>query len=51
MLHPSLGTSVDGWVAVTGDDLREGEPVVVQGAYNLPDGTPVIAQGVNEEER
>ena len=40
-LHPQLGTARDGWVAVTGTDLKEGEPVIVEGGYSLPDGTPV----------
>ena len=31
----------DGWIAVLGTDLKAGEPVIVVGAYNLPDGTEV----------
>ena len=34
-------TEHDGWVAVTGTDLKEGEPVIVEGGYNLPEETPV----------
>ncbi len=41
VLHPEVGTSQDGWVAVSGTDLKEGEPVIVEGGYNLPEGTPV----------
>lgn len=41
VLHPQLGTEQNGWVAVGGTDLRAAEPVIVMGAYNLPDGTPV----------
>ena len=41
LLHPEVGTARDGWVAVTGTDLKEGEPVIVEGGYNLPEGTPV----------
>jgi multidrug efflux pump subunit AcrA (membrane-fusion protein) len=41
VLHPELGTARDGWVAISGTDLKEGEPVIVEGGYNLPDGTHV----------
>lgn len=41
LLHPELGSPHEGWVAVSGTDLKEGEPVVVEGGYNLPEGTPV----------
>jgi hypothetical protein len=41
MLHPSVGTENNGWVAISGTDLRGGEPVIVEGGYNLPEGTPV----------
>jgi RND family efflux transporter MFP subunit len=40
-IHPELGTVKDGWTAVSGTDLKEGEPVIVEGGYNLPEGTPV----------
>ena len=40
-LHPRLGTSHEGWVAVTGTDLKDGDRVVVEGGYNLEDETPV----------
>jgi multidrug efflux pump subunit AcrA (membrane-fusion protein) len=40
-LHPTVGTARDGWVAVSGTDLKEGEPVIVEGGYNLPEGTHV----------
>ena len=43
LLHPEVGSSHGGWVAITGTDLKEGEPVVVEGGYNLPEGTPVEA--------
>ncbi len=42
VLHPQYGEADSGWVAVTGSDLKVGEPVIVEGAYNLPDGTPVM---------
>lgn len=41
LLHPQAGTARDGWVAITGTDLKEGEPVIVEGGYSLPEGTPV----------
>jgi len=41
VLHPTVGTARDGWVAVSGTDLKEGEPVIVEGGYNLPEGTHV----------
>jgi RND family efflux transporter MFP subunit len=41
MLHPSVGTEHNGWVAISGTDLKGGEPVIVEGGYNLPEGTPV----------
>ena len=46
LLHPEVGASQDGWVAITGTDLEEGEPVIVEGGYNLPEGTPVEAASV-----
>lgn len=39
LLHPELGASEDGNVAVTKTDLKEGEPVAVEGAYAVKDGT------------
>ena len=41
VLHPEVGTPHGGWVAVSGTDLKEGEPVIVEGGYNLPEGTAV----------
>lgn len=43
LLHPEVGASQGGWVAISGTDLKEGEPVIVEGGYNLPEGTPVDA--------
>jgi multidrug efflux pump subunit AcrA (membrane-fusion protein) len=39
LLHPELGTNQAGNVAVAKTDLKEGEPVVVEGAYGVPDDT------------
>ncbi|HMB07843.1 MAG TPA: hypothetical protein VKP69_29445, partial [Isosphaeraceae bacterium] len=41
VLHPEVGATHGGRVAVSGTDLKEGEPVIVEGGYNLPVGTPV----------
>jgi RND family efflux transporter MFP subunit len=43
-LHPHLGESHEGWVAVAGTDLEAGEMVIVEGGYNLEDETPVHAE-------
>jgi len=40
-LHPELGTAQGGWTAIAKTDLKEGEPVIVEGGYNLPAGTAV----------
>lgn len=51
-LHPELGISQGGWVTVSKTDLKEGEPVIIEGGYNLPEGTPVKtaeAKGKAEE--
>jgi multidrug efflux pump subunit AcrA (membrane-fusion protein) len=40
--HPTLGQSDRRWVLAAGTDLKPGEPVVVEGGYNLPDGTKVL---------
>jgi len=37
LLHPELGASDGGNIAVTKTDLKEGEPVVVEGAYGVED--------------
>jgi RND family efflux transporter MFP subunit len=42
LLYPQLGLKDKGWVEVIGIDLKPGEPVVIEGNYNLPDDTPVI---------
>ncbi len=47
VLHPEVGTSLDGWAGISGTDLKEGEPVIVEGGYNLPEGTPVKIGGGN----
>jgi HlyD family secretion protein len=39
LLHPELGATDGGNVAVAKTDLKEGEPVVVEGAYGVADDT------------
>jgi RND family efflux transporter MFP subunit len=41
VLHPEVGRAREGWVPVSGTDLKEGESVIVEGGYNLPEGTAV----------
>ncbi|HKI19433.1 MAG TPA: efflux RND transporter periplasmic adaptor subunit [Isosphaeraceae bacterium] len=45
VLHPEVGASHEGWTEVSGTDLKEGEPVIVEGGYNLPADTPVQVSG------
>ena len=45
VLHPEVGAPHGDWVAVSGTDLKEGESVIVEGGYNLPEGTPVKEPG------
>lgn len=52
ILHPEVGALQGGWVTISGTDLKEGELVVVEGGYNLPEGTPVEAvSGKAESEK
>lgn len=39
LLHPELGTAEGGMVVVLKTDLHEGDQVVIDGAYNVKDGT------------
>ncbi|MFI5453857.1 MAG: efflux RND transporter periplasmic adaptor subunit [Isosphaerales bacterium] len=41
VLHPEVRTSHQGRMEISGTDLKEGEPVIVEGGYNLPEKTPV----------
>lgn len=41
LLHPQLGSTHDGWTAVSGVELKPGELVITEGGYNLPEGTEV----------
>jgi multidrug efflux system membrane fusion protein len=36
-----LGIEDDGWIEISGDDVRAGDPVVTREAYGLPDGIPL----------
>jgi multidrug efflux pump subunit AcrA (membrane-fusion protein) len=44
LLHPELGPAEGGFVTVTKTDLREGELVVTEGAYNVPEGTSATVE-------
>lgn len=44
LLHPQLGATQSDWIAVSDTDLKEGEPVIVEGGYNLPEGTAVTTE-------
>jgi multidrug efflux pump subunit AcrA (membrane-fusion protein) len=51
VLHPEVRTPHQGWVEILGTDLKEGEPVIVEGGYNLPEKTPVkLSNEKNEAE-
>jgi RND family efflux transporter MFP subunit len=41
VLHPEVRTPHQGWIEIAGTDLKEREPVIVEGGYNLPEKTPV----------
>ena len=43
-LHPQLGNAHGGWIVVSNTDLKEGEPLVIEGGYNLKDGTPLTIE-------
>ena len=49
VLHdPKLGLKDEHWIEVGGTDLKPGEPVVVEGGYNLPEGTKVAVEKAEE---
>lgn len=41
VLHPEVRPPHRGWMEIVGTDLKEGELVIVEGGYNLPEKTPV----------
>ncbi len=49
VLHPQQKTPHGGSIEVAGTDLKEGELVVLEGGYNLPEGTPVKPAGEKED--
>jgi RND family efflux transporter MFP subunit len=49
VLHPQQKTPHGGSIEVAGTDLKEGELVILEGGYNLPEGTPVKPAGENED--
>ena len=50
VMHPQVGETHGGWTAISGGDLSVGDPVVVDGAYNLPDGSEVEVREINADE-
>jgi RND family efflux transporter MFP subunit len=44
VLRPRLGMRNKNWVEVEGTDLKPGELVLVEGGYNLPEGTKVAPE-------
>lgn len=51
VLHPKLGVRDKHWVEVLGTDLKAQEAVIVEGGYNLPEGTEVTAEPEKEEKK
>jgi RND family efflux transporter MFP subunit len=50
VLHPEVGAAHEGWTQVSGTDLKAGEPVIVEGGYNLAADTLVkVAEEAKEE--
>ena len=43
-LRPPLGVGDMHWVEIAGSDLAEGEPVIVEGGYNLPEDAEVTVE-------
>jgi multidrug efflux pump subunit AcrA (membrane-fusion protein) len=41
VLHPRLGMRNKQWVEILDTDLKPGEAVIVEGGYNMPEGTKV----------
>jgi RND family efflux transporter MFP subunit len=50
VLHPGLGMRNNRWVEIQGTDLKPGEPVIVEGGYNLPEGTKVSAETASKSD-
>lgn len=51
VLHPEVGDAQGGWTEVAGIDLKPGEPVIVEGGYNLPEKTAVKVADAEGEEK
>lgn len=43
-LHPESVIAHGDWTVISGCDLKAGEQVIVEGGFNLPEGTPVQVQ-------
>ncbi len=50
VLHPELGDVQGDWTEIAGTDLKPGEPVIVEGGYNLPENTTVKLSGAESVE-
>ena len=49
-LHdPQLGLKDEHWIEVGGTDLKPDEPVIVEGGYNLPEGTEVAIESAESK--
>ena len=48
VLHPKLGLKDEHWIIVSDTDLKPDEPVIVEGGYNLPEGTEVDVESADE---
>ncbi len=43
-LHPAAVSLHGVWTIISGTDLQSGEPVIIDGGFNLPDETPVLIE-------
>ena len=43
-LHPAAVSLHGAWTIISGTDLQSGEPVIIDGGFNLPDETPVLIE-------
>jgi HlyD family secretion protein len=51
VLHPNLGMKDKHWVEILETDLKPGEPVIVEGGYNLPEGIKVSCEDVSKTDK
>jgi multidrug efflux pump subunit AcrA (membrane-fusion protein) len=48
VLHPHLGMRNKQWVEIQDTDLKPGEAVIVEGGYNMPEGTKVSLENASK---